>query len=237
MRKVWTIASHELGRYFASPIAYLVTAAFLAVSGYLFSLLVLYLRQATLRPLFFNLNVILLFIAPILTMRLLAEERRSGTLELLLTAPVRDGELVLGKFLAAWSFLTFMLLMTLSYPLLLLWLGEPDPWPLVTGYLGVWLLGGACLAFGLLTSALTQNQIVAAVLGIGGLILFWLIDAVQGVWTGPVGRAVAYLSLSAHFPDFVRGVIDLRHVLYYLSFLAASLFLTVRVVESQRWNG
>ena len=153
MRTALTIARRELSAYFASPIAYLVAAAFLVISGYLFSLILVSNQQATLEGLFFNINLIMLFVAPLLTMRLLADEQRSGTIELLLTAPVRDWEVVLGKFLAALALFGTILLCTLYYPLML-WRfgGKPDPGPMITGYLGLLLLAGAMLAIGTLAS-------------------------------------------------------------------------------------
>src|SRR5918912_272449 len=163
-----TIARRELGALFVSPIAYVVAAAFLALSGYLFSILLITSSQATMTSLFQNVSFILLFVAPLLTMRLLADEQKQGTLELLLTAPVRDWEVVLGKFLAALALFGTILLCTLYYPLLI-WRfgGNPDPGPILTGYLGMLLLAGAMFAIGTLASSLTENQIVAAVLAFG----------------------------------------------------------------------
>ena len=180
----------------------------------------------------------LLLIGPILTMRLLAEEQKLGTLELLLTAPVRDEEVVLGKFLAVMGILLVMLLLTFYFPLLLLLFSEPDFGPILTGYLGMFLLSSCFLAVGLLASSLTSNQIVAAVLGVGVLLLFWLLGGASSFLESiPAAQAVVeYLSLSTHFGDFQRGVIDSRGVLYYVTFTAAALFLAMRSVEMRRWR-
>ena len=236
MRTTLTIARRELSAYFASPIAYLVAAAFLLISGYLFAIILLNSRQATLEGLFFNVNVILLFVAPLLTMRLLADEQHSGTIELLLTAPVRDWEVVLGKFLAALGLFVAMLLCTLYYPLLLWRLGgNLDMGPIVTGYLGLLLLAGAMFALGTLASALTENQIVAAVIGFGALLLLWLIGSASNVAPG-AANVLNALSLSGHFDDFARGAINLEDVVYYLSLIAGGLFIATRVLETRRYR-
>jgi ABC-2 type transport system permease protein len=236
MRTALTIARRELAGYFASPIAYLVAAAFLAISGYLFALILINSQQATLENLFFNINVILLFVAPLLTMRLLADEQRSGTIELLLTAPVRDWEVVLGKFLAALALFGAMLLCTLYYPLMLWRLGgHPDPGPIVTGYLGLLLLAAAMFSLGTLASALTENQIVAAVVAFGVLLLLWLIGGAGTIAPGAASVLTA-LSLPGHFDDFARGAINLEDVVYYLSLTLGGLFIATRMLETRRYR-
>jgi ABC-2 type transport system permease protein len=236
MRTALTIARRELAAYFTSPIAYLVAAAFLAISGYLFALILINSQQASLENLFFNINVILLFVAPLLTMRLLADEQRSGTLELLLTAPVRDWEVVLGKFLAALGLFGAILLCTLYYPLMLWRLGgSPDPGPLATGYLGLLLLAGAMFALGTLASAMTENQIVAAALAFGLLLLLWLIGGAGNVATGAAAVLQA-MALPNHFDDFARGAINLEDVVYYLSLMVGGLFIATRILETRRYR-
>jgi ABC-2 type transport system permease protein len=236
MRTALTIARRELSAYFASPIAYLVAAAFLVISGYLFSLILVSNQQATLEGLFFNINLILLFVAPLLTMRLLADERRSGTIELLLTAPVRDWEVVLGKFLAALALFGTILLCTLYYPLML-WRfgGKPDIGPMITGYLGLLLLAGAMLAIGTLASSLTENQIVAAVIAFGALLMLWLIGSAASVATGAAG-VLSALALPNHYDDFARGAINLEDVIYYLSLIVGCLFVATRALETRRYR-
>ena len=236
MRNTWTIAAKEWNTYFVSPIAYVLIAAFLVITGYFFSLIVFYTREASLRGLFHNMAIILLLISPALTMRLLAEERRMGTIELLLTSPVRDWEMVLGKFLASLALFAIMLSLTFSYPLILKLFGTPDPGPLLSGYLGIFLLGGAFLSAGLFTSSLTQNQIVAAILGFGLVLILWLADLASGFLSTSWRGFFEYLALSSHFDDFTKGIVDTGNVIYYLSIMAAFLFLSTRALETQRWR-
>jgi|SRR5579859_596143 len=231
-----TIARRELSAYFVSPIAYLVSAAFLALSGFIFALTLTTSKQASMSGVFFNINIILLFIAPLLTMRLLADEQHNGSLELLLTAPVRDWEVILGKFLAAMGLFCIMLLCTLFYPFLIWRIGgNPDIGPILTGYLGLLLLAGAMLAIGTLTSTLTENQIVAAVLSFGILLLLWLIDAAGSLATSAAGILQA-LSLPGHYDDFARGAINLEDLIYYLSLTIGALFIATRVLETRRYR-
>jgi ABC-2 type transport system permease protein len=236
MKTVIYIAQKELHAYFASPIAYVVIAAFLAIVGFFFSLIVYITREASLAGVFANMGVILLFVAPALTMRLLAEEQKSGTIELLLTLPVRDWEVVVGKFLASLGVYAVMVGLTLYYPLLLVTLGNPDPGPIASAYLGVLLLGGAFLSIGLFTSALSRNQVVAALLGFGVMLILWLIDIAGSLFGPPVSDFVTYISMSGHYFDFLRGVIDTKDVAFYLSVVAASLFLSVQALQLRRWR-
>ncbi len=237
MRNALTIAQKELNTYFSSPVAYVVTAFFMLVMGYFFYLILVLSREASLRGLFSNMAVILLFVTPFLTMRLLAEEQRMGTIELLLTSPVRDWQVVLGKFLGALAFLLFMLALTLVYPLLLSRFGSPDWGPIATGYLGVLLIGATCLAVGLFASSLSQNQIVTGFVAFALLIILWLLGAAaQAVGSGALGSLFDYLAINSHFDDFVRGVVDTQHIAYYLILTALFLFLATRVVEARRWR-
>jgi ABC-2 type transport system permease protein len=236
MKNAWTIAQREVGAYFVSPIAYVVTAAFLFVMGILFERILFYSREATLRYLFQNLGFLLTFVAPLLSMRLLAEEQRSGTLELLLTSPVRDWEVVVGKFLAALALFSVMLALTLLYPLILLAFGNPDMGPILSGYLGVVLMGSSMLAIGVFTSSLSQNQIVAGVLGIVILLVLSLLEPLAQAFGAPVSEFLLNLSLGRHFPDFAKGVIDSQDVVYYLSVTVAGLFLATRSLEARRWR-
>lgn len=237
MRNAITIAQKELNTYFASPVAYVVTAFFLLVMGYFFYLLLVLSRQASMQGLFGNMAVILLFVTPFLTMRLIAEEMRMGTMELLLTSPVRDWEVVVGKFLGALAFLLFMLILTLFFPLLLSRVGNPDWGTVATGYFGVILIGAACLAIGVFASSLSQNQIVAGFIAFALLIIMWLLGAASNaVGAGALGSAFNYLALNTHFDDFVRGVVDSQHIVYYLILVAIFLFLATRVVETKRWR-
>jgi ABC-2 type transport system permease protein len=235
--RISAVAQRELQSYFVSPVAYIVIAFFLIISGLLFALIVGSTREATLRYLFSNVSVIFLFITPLLTMRLLAEEQRTGTIELLLTNPVRDAEVVIGKYLAALGVLAVMLALTLYYPVLLILLGgNPDRGPLVTGYLGVLLLGAAFLAVGLFASSLTQNQIVAAVITFAVLLVLWLSDGLQTFTSGVLASIVSYLSVNGHFQEFSSGIIDSQDVLYFLTLILGGLFLTYLSVQSRRWR-
>jgi len=237
LRNTLAIAERELKAYFVSPVAYVITALFLLISGYLFSVILLNTNEATLRLLMGNLSVIWLFITPALTMRLLAEETRAGTIELLLTNPVRDVEVVVGKYLGALALLLVMVAFTLYYPALLLILGNPDRGPMIAAYLGLILQGAAFLAIGLMASLLTENQIVAAVLTFAILLIMWLSESVANFIGKPASDIMRYLSVSSHSQDFARGVIDTTHVVYFLSIVAAALFLTFLSLQTRRWRG
>jgi ABC-2 type transport system permease protein len=237
VRNIWAIARRELQSYFVSPVAYVVSALFLLISGFLFSLILGISNEASMRPLVGNFAVIFLFIVPALTMRLLAEEQRTGTMELMLTAPVRDSELVLGKFLGVFLLLLIMLAITLVYPLILVLAGNPDRGPILAGYLGVILQASALLSIGLLASSLTQNQIIAALLTFVVLLILWLADALGNFTQGRIGDLFRFLSITKHFDEFPRGVIDSRDILYFLSVTAAALFFTVQSVTARRWRG
>jgi ABC-2 type transport system permease protein len=231
-----TIARKELATYFVSPVAYVVTAFFLVVAGFFFYFLLYFSREASMRELFFNVAIVLLFVGPGLTMRLLAEEQRMGTIELLLTSPVRDWEVVMGKFIASLVFYAFMLVLTVLYPLILIRYGNPDIGPILSGYLGMFLLGATFLAAGLFTSSLTQNQVVAFFIAFAILLILWLADAAGSAIGGPFGDVLNYLSIASHFDDFTKGVIDTSHLIYYLSLIVTFLFLATRVVETRRWR-
>jgi len=236
MRNVLAITRREIVAYFSSPIAYVVLAAFLGVIGYFFPLILYYSQQATMEFLLGDMAFVLLLITPLLTMRLLAEEQRMGTLELLLTSPVRDWELVAGKFLASLTFLVILLILSLYCPLILFMVGNPDPGPILTGYIGALLLGGSLLALGLLLSSLTQNQIVAAVISLVLMILLWLMSALAGAVEPPLSDILSSVAVFEHFNGFVKGLLSLKDVVFYLSLMALALFLTTRAVETRRWR-
>src|SRR3954470_10410114 len=225
MSATLAIAQRELKSFFVSTIAWIVMAAFLLISGFLFTVILLNSNEASLRYLISNLSVILLFIAPFLTMRLLAEENRLGTVELLLTNPVRDLEVVLGKFLGVMGFVIVMLLFTLYFPALLYIFGTPDTGPMVAGYIGVLLQAAAFVAIGLAVSSMTQNQIVAAFLSFAILLVMWLSDSMSNFLGKPLGDIMKYLSVTNHFQDFSRGVIDSSHVIFFVSVAVAALFV------------
>lgn len=232
----FVIARRELKVFFVSPIAYLVGAAFLFITGLFFVFTVTIGNAATFLQVFNVTSVLLLFLAPILTMRLLAEEARSGTLELLMTAPVRDWEVVLGKFLATFIFFLALLLPTLAYLVLLIQYGNPDIAVTFSGYLGVIFLGAMLISLGLLTSALSANQIIAAVLGITLSLTLWLAGGLATVFEGPFGQLLKYLSVQEHLADFILGLITSTNVIYFLTMTATALFLTIRILEVRRWR-
>jgi len=236
MRNIWAIAEKETRSYFASPLAYVILAAFLVATGYFFSAILALSREATMRYIFDNMGVILLLLSPILTMRLLAEEQRTGTIEVLLTGPVRDIEVILGKYFASLIFLIVMLGLTLYFPLLLTRIGNPDPGPIIAGYVGLILFGASFMSVGLLMSSLTQNQIVAAVLTFVTLLILWTIDASSNLFGGSASAVLSYLAVASHYADFGKGVIDTKDVIYYLSLVAIGLFLATRSLEARRWR-
>jgi ABC-2 type transport system permease protein len=254
MSAVMTIAAKELRSYLFSPIAWVVATVFLAVTGLLFYNIVTWYSMQSMQmmqtqgvggqmnvnrmvfaPTFHNAAVTLLLLVPIVTMRLLAEEKKSGTAQLLFTSPVRLGEIVAGKFVAALVLLSGILFLTLYMPLVFWAYGEIDWGPICTGYFGMVLLIGAFVAFGLFASSLTENQIVAAVLTFGILLFFWLLG-----WASQTGGALApvlqHISIMTHLAGFTAGVIELKSVAYYLSVSGLGLFLTHRVLDSTRWR-
>ncbi len=194
-------------------------------------------NQQMMRPLLLNVTVVLLFVLPMITMRTYAEEKRSGTIELLLTSPLTDLQIILGKFLGAMTLYGAMLGVTLLYVAVLFAFGNPEWKPIATAYLGLLLLGGCFISVGLLISSFTKNQIVAGMLTFGVFLLLWVIDWI-GTFLGPDGdEIVKYLSITQHFEDFAKGVIDTTHLVYYVSFITFGLFLTAKSVDSERWRG
>lgn len=236
MKNALAIAGKEFKSYLASPMAYVVTGIFLAATGFFFGTSPSTYSETSLNG-FLQAGVILILLfAPLLTMRLLAEERKLGTIELLMTAPVRDSEVILGKFLGSLFILTVMVALTLYYPLLLKIFGDPDIGPMFTGYIGILLVGYAALAIGIFASSLTSNQIVAAVVAIGILLALYFVGYASSFLPKALGDVISYFSLSRYFPDFMRGVIDTRGIVYYLSICGLFLFLAVRSLENSRWN-
>ncbi len=237
MNNTFAIAMKETRSYFATPTAYVVGAMFLIYTGIVFVLGVTgQSPEATVRTYITPASFFLIFLSPLLTMRLLAEEQKLGTLELLLTAPVRDWEVVMGKYVAAFIMLTVTIALSLYYVILLYWFGDPDTGPLLSSYLGLFLHGAAALAIGLMASSLSANQIVAGVVGIGTLLILSFIDAVADRFTGIAADVLANISMGAHFEDFTRGVIDTSNIVYYISLTAVFLFVTVRILETRRWR-
>ncbi|MFC1966803.1 ABC transporter permease [Chloroflexota bacterium] len=236
MKNTMSIALKEFKSYLASPMAYIVTGIFLVLTGFFFSISPSTYFETSINGFFQAGGLLLLLLSAVLTMRLLAEERKMGTLELLLTSPVRDSEIVIGKFLGSLGILTVMLVLTFYYPILLISLGDPDMGPIASGYLGLFLLGCTSLAVGLFASSMTSNQIVAAVVAGGILFALWFMGAAADFLPEAFGDIIGYLSLSFYFPDFMRGLIDTRGIVYYLSITALFLFLAIRSLENSRWS-
>jgi ABC-2 type transport system permease protein len=255
VNNILAIAHKELKAYFASPIAYVVIGLFALMFGYFYyALLGIFIEQGMrmmgmqggptqnvneqmIRPLFLNTSVLLLFLLPMITMRTYAEEKRSGTIELLLTAPLTDVQIIIGKFLGAMAVYAAMLAVTFVHVGVLFAFGTPEWIPIATGYLGLLLMGGCFISVGLLISSFTRNQIVAVMATFAVFLLLWVINW-AGPLTGPRTSAVLdYLSITSHLDDFTRGVVDTKHVVYYVSFIAFGLFLTARSVDTERWRG
>lgn len=236
MRNTTTITLKEFKSYLSSPMAYVVIGIFLVLTGVFFATSPDTLMETSINGFLGSGSILLLLLASVLTMRLLAEERKMGTLELLLTAPVRDSELILGKFLGSLSILIVMLALTFYYPILLMLFGDPDMGPIATGYLGLLLLGGTALAVGIFASSLTSSQIVAAVVAGGILFALYFIGMAASFLPEAPGQFLSFFSLSYYFPDFMRGIIDTRGIIYYLSITALFLFLAIRSLENSRWS-
>ena len=256
MSNILAIAQKELRSYFVSPIAYVVISLFAVLFGVFFVSSLSFLLRISLqagmmegappinineymiRPLLGNTGVIMLFVLPMITMRSYAEEKRSGTIELLLSSPLTDFQIILGKFFGALSLFILMLAVTGIHISFLFWYGEPELAPILSGYLGLFLMGASFISIGLLISSATKNQVVAGMVTFAVLLLFWVIS-----WLGdPSGGSttslvLAYLSVLDHFDDFSKGVIDTSHLTYYLSFISFGLFLTAKSVDSERWRG
>ena len=255
MRSVYAILKRELYVYFSSPIAYVVVTIFLLLSGYFFYTAFAYfsmisvqamqmpgagginVTEMVLYPTFGNMSVIMLLMMPLLTMRLFAEEKKAGTLELMLSYPVRETELLFGKFTACILIFLIMLALTWLYPFLLWLYAEPDLGPILTGYLGLFLMGTAFIALGLMVSSVTENQIVAAAISFGAILMFWLIGWGEAFAGPSLGKVLSHISLLEHFENFSKGVIDTRDIVYYINFNILFLFMSMRSLESKRWRG
>lgn len=255
MRTISAIYARELRVYFTSPIAWVLLFIFSLLSGWFFSNTVAYFQlfsmqaaqgsfgegvdftQGVARPLFHNMGVILLFMLPLITMRLFAEEKKNGTLELLFTFPVRDVDAVLGKFGAAATVLLSMLGISFLYAGLMAVVAHPQWGALLGGYLGLLLLGSAFLALGIWVSSLTENQIVAAVGSFGALLLFFVLGWLETAAGSTAGKLVKHLSLVEHMDNFAKGVLDTSDILFFVNFTLFFLFLTLRALESRSWRG
>lgn len=254
MRNVLTLYRKELRSYFVSPIAYLLLLMFALIFGFFFwnslgyfvfvgmqsqmrgQAMPMNINEQIIRPLLSNVSVIGLFFIPMITMRLFAEEKRSGTIELLVTSPIRDIEIILGKWLAAVSLYACMLLFTgLNFAFLFRY-GNPDWKPLLIGYLGLLLQAGALLAIGTFISTLTKNQIIAGAATFGICLLLWVVGWVGEYQTATWAQVLSYTSVITHFESFGKGVLDAKDAVYYVTLIFLGLFFTARSMESLRWR-
>ena len=232
----FAIVRNELRVFFYSLLAWVFLAAFLFLGGLFFTAGLAITGEASMRPVMSNLAIVLLFCLPMVTMRQIAEEARTGTLELLLTSPVPLGSIILGKWIATMALCTLYLVATLPFPIVLLVFGDPDPGALVTSYLGLFATCAAFTAAGLFASSLSRDQMVAGVLGILFLLPSWIAGAVEGMlpeWAAPVLQRLSFVE---HLRSFARGVLDSGDIAWFVGFAAIFLFLTWRSLESRRWR-
>jgi ABC-2 type transport system permease protein len=259
MRSFYAIYRKEMGHYFVSSIAYVFIGLFLILSAFFFNLILGDVIQRSfememqsmrygmppemdvpgivMRSFFGILSTLILFITPILTMGVFAEERKRGTIELLMTSPLKESQIVLGKFFASLTLFAIMLLPTATYMVFLYFRSEPrPPWGmLLAGYAGVLLLSGSLIAIGTFISSLTENQIISAILTFAAVLMIWVLNLGSNA-TGAVGDVLSYLSVIRHYEDFTRGVVDTSSLIYYVSLIFLFVFLTIRSVDSMRWR-
>lgn len=258
MRNILAVFGKEFRSYFSSPTAYVIFTVFLVLTGYFFYALLsqfmvmslramqyaqaygqnmpLNVNDMLVRPLFANMSIVILFVLPMMTMRLFAEEKKMGTIELLITSPITNIQIILGKYLASVAVLAIMISLTFVHQLVLIIYGNPEVMPILASYLGMLLLGSSFLAFGLLISSFTDNQVVAGFTSFGVFMFLWVIGWAEG-FAGPLlGKLVAFISVTNHFNDFGKGVIDTGHIVFYLSCIVLGLFLTERTLESWKWR-
>ncbi len=254
MRNVWTICRKELRSYFVSPIAYLLLTMFALIIGFFFwnalgyfvylgmesqmrgEMFPMNLNEQVIRPLLSNMSVVGLFLIPMITMRLFAEEKRTGTIELLATSPIEDTEVIVGKWLAAVVMYGCMMLLIALNFLFLFKYGNPDWKPLAIGYLGLLLQAAALLAIGTFISTLTKNQIIAGAATFGVCLLLWVLEWVSGYESATWARVLSYMSVITHFESFAKGVVDSKDAVFYVTLTFLGLFLTARSMESLRWR-
>jgi ABC-2 type transport system permease protein len=255
MKNILAIWQREMKSYFVSPIAYVVLTVFLFISGFFFTTILTAWVQQTMmqaaygqgappadvpgmvsRSFFGTISVVLLFMIPMLTMGLFAEEKKRGTIELLLTTPVGNLQAMMGKYLASLSFLLIMFLSSVLTISALFMYGQPDWKPIMAAYIGLVLYGATLLAIGLFISTLTENQIVAGVITLGVILVLWLVDALAANAQGVMRDVLSYMSVISHLDDFIKGVIDTTHVIFYVTFAFFGLFLAYRSLESLRWK-
>lgn len=232
---VFPIFRRELRSYFNSPVAYVVIVVFLAIIGWFFTSNLFLMNIASMRIVFELVPLVFLFFVPAITMRLLAEEKKSGTLELLTTKPVNDADIVVGKFLAALALLAAALLPTLVYLITMVTLGKPDVGPIFAGYIGLMLMGAVYIGIGILSSSLTENQIIAFIISFLIVLALFMLDKVLIFVPGALASTVEFLGIDYHLSNISRGVIDSRDIIYFLSLLGFSLYLATVSLERRKW--
>jgi len=254
MKNIWIIWRKELRSYFVSPVAYLLLTMFAVIFGFFFWNSLGYfvyigmeaamsgeetpmnLNEMVVRPLLSNINILGLFFVPMITMRLFAEEKRTGTIELLTTSPIRDSEIILGKWLAAISLYALMMATSLVSMIYLFRYGNPDWKPIAVGYLGLLLQAAGLLAIGTFLSTLTRNQIIAGASTFGVCLLLWVLGWVSAYDTAPWARVLSYMAVITHFDSFSKGVVDSKDAVFYVTVIFLGLFFTARSMESLRWR-
>ena len=258
MKNIYSIFSREMKSYFISPVAYVILTVFLLLTGWFFyfylSSFIQYTMQVMqqaayyrvqpkinvnammIRGIFHTMALIAVFIVPMITMRLVAEEKKNGTIELLMTSPIKPIEWILGKYFA--GFTLYVIMITAAFiPIFMLYLfGDPEFWPIISGYLGLILMGGAFVSLGILVSSFTENQIIAAAISFFLFLFLWVIDAVADSMSYAMGSILKYLSIIGHFDDFSKGIIDTGSIVFFLSFIVFGIFLTYRSIDSIRWR-
>ncbi len=255
--KGWYAVFHiEVANFFVSPIAYVIAIMFLIITGFFFWSNISYMSMVCIKaannpryadsitmtnfvtkPLISNMSVVLLFVLPLVTMRLFAEERRSGCIELLLTYPISDAGVLVGKFLAAIVLLLAMLAGTLTFPAIMASLAAPDWGPIISGFSGILLMASAFIAMGMFISSLTENQIVAGAISFGAALMFWVMSWVATFTSEDFGAVIRQFSILEHMESFTKGVISFSDITYFILFTAFFLFMTLRSLEANRWRG
>jgi len=237
MRNILTIARREVKAYFASWMAYATIPGFIVISSYIFFVILTQNKQdVRLQWVFSNMAVTFLFMTPLITMRLLAEEKNTGTIELLLTAPVTDWQVVLGKYFGALSVFIAIFALTLIYPLTIEHYANPDRGPILAGYLGILLVVCCYVSVGLFSSSVTDSQVVAGFMGFGILLGFWIVHWVSSSLNNFWGEFLKTIAIVPHLEDYTEGLVDTKHLVYQLSFIFFWLYCSVRILESRKWR-
>ncbi|MBC8204225.1 ABC transporter permease subunit [bacterium] len=236
MGNILAIYKREMKSYFNSPIAYIIISLFLIISGYFYSISLFLLNEASMRNVMGIITLMFIFFIPAITMRTISEEKKTGTIELMLTMPIRESEIIIAKYLAALALLVIALVFTLAYVLTLSLLGNPDLGVIFSGYFGLIMMGGAYLALGVYASTITENQIVSFIVGFVIIFFFFMLDKILIFMPAAIAPILEYISIDYHFNNITRGVIDSRDVIYYLTVIVFSLALSSHTLASRKWT-